>query len=92
MVTIFPNKMDPIWLVEAQENPVSVVTEFTFDSKDRDQCIELLLEIRKIYLRNGASNWYLYRDHRKSNRYQMEVKVPSWTEYQRQHERLTKHE
>ena len=30
-VTIFSHKMDPIRLVEAQENPVSVVTEFTFD-------------------------------------------------------------
>jgi hypothetical protein len=44
------------------------------------------------YLRNGARNWHLYEDCRHSNRFQMEVVVSSWNEYQRQHERLTKDE
>jgi Transmembrane secretion effector len=49
-------------------------------------------EIRLAYLRNGARNWHLYEDCRRSNRFQMEVVVSSWNEYQRQNERLTKDE
>ncbi len=88
-VTIFSHSLDPMRLAEAEENPVSVVTEFAFEPKDHDQCVELLREVRKIFLRNGASNWHLYEDYRKANRFQMEVLAPSWTEYQRQQERLT---
>ena len=91
-VTIFSHNMDPMRLAEAQENPVSVVTEFAFESKDHDQCVELLGEARKIYLRNGASNWQLYTDYTKPNHFQMEVVAPSWIEYQRQMERLTEDE
>ncbi len=88
-MTIFSHQWDPMRLAEAKANPVSVVTEFAFEPKDHDQCIELLRKVRKIYLRNGASNWYLYEDFRKPNRFQMEVLAPSWIEYQRQQERLT---
>ncbi len=91
-VTIFSHNLDPTRLAEAQENPISVVTEFSFEPKDHHRCNELLREVRKIYLRNGASNWYLYEDQRKPNRFQMEVSALSWTEYQRQQERLTKDE
>jgi MFS family permease len=91
-VTIFSHNLDPMVLAEARENPVSVVTEFAFDPKDRDQYLDLFREVRKIYLRNGASNWYLYRNYRMLDRFQMEVLAPSWTEYQRQFERLTRDE
>jgi hypothetical protein len=91
-VTIFSQKWDPMRLAEAEENPVSVVTEFDFKPENHIQCFELLREVRKIFLRNGASSWYLYEDFRQPNRYQMEVLAPSWTEYQRQQERLNRDE
>ncbi|HEY5894765.1 MAG TPA: MFS transporter [Chthoniobacterales bacterium] len=91
-VTIFSRKWDPIRLSYAKENPVSVVTEFTFDSAHQNLCVELLREVRLIYLRNGARDWHLYEDYVQSARYQMEVTAPSWIEYQRLHERLTKDE
>ena len=82
-VTIFSHQWDPIRLSYAKENPVSVVTEFTFDSANHNECLELLREVRLIYLRNGARNWHLYEDkaHVRSNRFQMEVTAPSWIEY-----------
>jgi MFS family permease len=91
-VTIFSHNWDPVRLSQAKESPVSVVTEFAFESANVDECIELRREVRLIYLRNGAGNWHLYEDFVRSNRFQMEVLAPSWIEYQRLHERVTKDE
>ena len=79
-------------LSQAADNPVSIVTEFAIDPRNRAQCTDLMREIRLAYLRNGARNWHLYEDCRRSNRFQMEVVASSWNEYQRQNERLTKDE
>ena len=91
-VTIFSHDLDPMRLSQAEENPVSIVTEFAIDPRNRTQCTDLMREIRLAYLRNGARNWHLYEDCRHSNRFQMEVVASSWNEYQRQNERLTKNE
>lgn len=79
-------------LSQAKDNPVSVVIEFAIDPANRSQCTDLMREIRLIYLRNGARNWHLYEDFIRSNRFQMEVVVSSWSDYQRQNERLTRDE
>ena len=91
-VTIFSHDLDPMRLSQAEENPVSIITEFAIDPANRAQCTDLMREIRLVYLRNGARNWHLYEDCRQSNRFQMEVVASSWNEYQRQHERLTRDE
>ena len=61
-VTIFSHNWDPVRRLKVKENPVSVVTEFAFDPSSHVQCIELLREVRLIYLRNGARDWHLYED------------------------------
>jgi hypothetical protein len=91
-VTIFSHDLDSMRLSQAEENPVSIVTEFAIDPRNRARCTDLMREIRLAYLRNGARNWHLYEDCRHSNRFQMEVVASSWNEYQRQNERLTKNE
>ncbi len=91
-VTIFSHDLDPMRLSQAKDNPVSVVTEFAVDPASRGECTELMREIRLVYLRNGARDWHLYEDFVRSNRFQMEVVASSWSEYQRQNERLTKNE
>ena len=91
-VTIFSHDLDPMRLSQAEENPVSIITEFAIDPANRAQCTDLMREIRLVYLRNGARNWHLYEDCRRSNRFQMEVVASSWNDYQRQHERLTRDE
>ena len=91
-VTIFSHDLDPMRLSQAEENPVSIVTEFAIDPRNRPQCTDLMREIRLAYLRNGARNWHLYEDGRRPNRFQMEVVASSLNEYQRQNERLTKDE
>jgi len=91
-VTIFSHDLDPARLSQAKDNPVSIVTEFAIDPSNRSQCTDLMREIRLIYLRNGARNWHLYEDFIRSNRFQMEVVASSWSDYQRQNERLTRDE
>ena len=91
-VTIFSHDLDPMRLLQAEENPVSIITEFAIDPANRALCTDLMREIRLVYLRNGARNWHLYEDCRRSNRFQMEVVASSWNDYQRQHERLTRDE
>jgi hypothetical protein len=91
-VTIFSHDLNPMRLSQAADNPVSIVTEFAIDPRNRAQCTDLMREIRLAYLRNGARNWHLYEDCRRSNRFQMEVVASSWHEYQRQNERLTNEE
>ena len=91
-VTIFSHDLDPMRLSQAEENPVSIITEFAIDPANRAQCTDLMREIRLVYLRNGARNWHLYEDCRRSNRFQMEVVASSWNDYQRQNERLTRDE
>ena len=91
-VTIFSHDLDPMRLSQAQDSPVSVTTEFLIDPTRRGQCIELMREVRLIYLRNGASRWHLYEDLTRSDKFLMEVVAPSWNEYLRQRERMTKDE
>ena len=91
-VTIFSHSLDPMRLSQARDNPVSVVTEFAIDPANRGQCTDLMRQIRLVYLRNGARDWHLYEDFVRSNRFQMEIVASSWSEYQRQNERLTKDE
>ena len=91
-VTIFSHDLDPTRLSQAKDSPVSVTTEFLIDPARRGQCIELMREARLIYLRNGASRWHLYEDLTRSNKFLMEVVAPSWNEYLRQRERMTKDE
>jgi MFS family permease len=91
-ITIFSHDLNPMRLSQAADNPVSIVTEFAIDPRNRAQCTDLMREIRLAYLRNGARNWHLYEDCRRSNRFQMEVVASSWNEYQRQNERLTREE
>ncbi len=91
-MTIFSHDLDPMRLSQAQDSPVSVTTEFLIDPARRSQCIEFMREVRLIYLRNGASRWHLYEDLTRSDKFLMEVVTPSWNEYLRQRERMTKDE
>jgi Transmembrane secretion effector len=91
-LTIFSHDLDPTRLSQAKDNPVSVTTEFLIDPTRRGQCIELMREVRLIFLRNGAYRWNLYEDLTHSNKFVMEVVAPSWNEYLRQRERMTKDE
>ncbi len=41
---------------------------------------------------NGANRWHLYEDLKQSNKFRMEVVLPSWKQHLLQLERMTKNE
>jgi len=91
-VSIFAQSLDPGRLPAPQDGPVSITAEFQVDPTRRSECVELMREARMIFLRNGAYRWHLYEDLKQTNKFRMEVVVPSWKQHLLQRERMTKNE
>ena len=49
-------------------------------------------ELRLIHLRNGAYSWQVFADQARPNHFHVEIKMPSWSQYLLQCERITKAE
>jgi hypothetical protein len=75
---------------EPKDGPVLVTEEFELDRSGGAKFVELMREVRLVYLRNGAYSWQLFEDPTRHNRFRMEVMVPSWTQYLLQQDRMTK--
>jgi hypothetical protein len=87
-VTIFSQGLDPTRPLAPQDGPVSITAQFQIDPTRRSECVELMREAQLIFLRNGAYRWHLYEDLNQTNKFRMEVVVPSWKEHVLQRERL----
>jgi Transmembrane secretion effector len=70
------------------DGPVLVTEEFELNRSG--QFVELMRQVRLIYLRNGAYSWQLFEDPSRHNTFRMEMMVPSWTQYLLQQDRMTK--
>jgi hypothetical protein len=75
---------------QPKDGPVLVTEEFKLDRSGGAKFIELMREVRLVYLRNGAYSWQLFEDPTRHNTFRMEVMVPSWTQYLLQQDRMTK--
>ena len=64
--------------------------EFELDRTVGAKFVELMRQVRLVYLRNGAYSWQLFEDPTRHNTFRMEVMVPSWTQYLLQQDRMTK--
>jgi MFS family permease len=82
----FPQMPDP------DEGPIAVVAEMKIDSRRRARFVDLMRELRRIYLRNGASNVRLYENLSERLTFRMEAVVPTWREFVLLQGRLTKSE
>ena len=91
-VSIFAQSLDPSRSPAPQDGPVSITAEFQVDPTRRNECVELMRDVRMIFLRNGANRWHLYEDLNQPNKFRMEVVVPSWKQHLLQRERMTKTE
>src|SRR5215510_104204 len=91
-VRVFSCDLDPVRLSAMKDRPVSVISEFSIDPARRKECMALMRDLRLIQLRNGASSWHLYEDLPQPNKFMLEVVAPSWNEYLRHRERMTKDE
>jgi Transmembrane secretion effector len=68
------------------------VMVFDVEQENRRRFLDLMKEMRLIYLRNGAFSWRLDEDLEKPNRFRMEMMVSSWSEHLEQHKRMTRNE
>jgi MFS family permease len=75
---------------QPKDGPVLVTEEFELDRLGGAKFVEIMWEVRLIYLRNGAYSWQLFEDPTRHNVFRMEVMVPSWTQYLLQQDRMTK--
>jgi MFS family permease len=91
-VSIFAPSLDPSRSPAPQDGPVSITAEFNVDPTRRNECIALMRDARLIFLRNGAYRWHLYEDLNQTNKFRMEIVVPSWKQHLLQRERMTKNE
>lgn len=93
---------DPTWGMpimaqtpDPDEGPIAVVADIVIEQQNREklsQFIELMLELRLAYLRNGASSARLFRSLVEPCVFRMEAVVPTCREYLLLHTRLTKME
>ncbi|MBV8212198.1 MAG: MFS transporter [Verrucomicrobia bacterium] len=77
---------------DPSDGPVVVVMVFEVEQENRRRFLDLMREMRLIYLRNGAFSWRLDEDLEKPNRFRMEMMVSSWSEHLEQHKRMTRNE
>jgi MFS family permease len=77
---------------DPSEGPVVVVMLFEVEQENRRRFLDLMREMRLIYLRNGAFSWRLDEDLEKPGRFRMEMMVSSWAEHLEQHRRMTTNE
>ena len=75
---------------QPKDGPVLVTEEFELDRAGGAKFVELMREVRLVYLRNGAYSWHLFEDPSRYNTFRMEIMVPSWTQYLLQQDRMTK--
>ncbi len=74
------------------EGPVAVIAEVRIDGKNRQEFLELIRELRLVYLRNGASSVRLYENLADRAVFRMEAVTTTWREHVLMLGRLTKTE
>jgi MFS family permease len=75
---------------DPKDGPVLVTQEFELNRAGGAKFVEIMRQVRLVYLRNGAYSWQLFEDPTRNNTFRMEVMVPSWTQYLLQQDRMTK--
>lgn len=74
------------------DGPIAVVAEIRVDRAKRNQFMDLMHELRLVYLRNGASSVRLYESLADHSVFRMEAVVTTWREHLLLHRRMTKTE
>jgi hypothetical protein len=69
---------------------ISLQNDFAFNSGARGERLRAARDLTAND--NGANRWHLYEDLKQSNKFRMEVVVPSWKQHLLQLERMTKTE
>jgi hypothetical protein len=75
--------------IKAEGGPVMVTVEHSIRSSGVKGFESAMQGVRRIRLRDGATQWWLFHDSAQPGRYVETFIVKSWAEHMRQHERLT---
>ena len=75
--------------VDPRDGPVMVTLEYVVAQEDSKAFADVMEEMRRIRLRDGALAWGLYRDTADPPRHLEYFIVDSWAQHLRQHERTT---
>jgi predicted MFS family arabinose efflux permease len=77
---------------QPNDGPVLITIDVQLDESRRRELDAFISELRLIHLRNGAYSWEVFEDPTRPNHFHVEIKMPSWSQYLLQCERITKAE
>ena len=77
---------------EPDDGPIVAVVEIVIKEQNRREFLELMRELRLVYLRNGSSSVRLYENLADRAVFRMEAVAPTWREHLLLEGRLTKPE
>lgn len=75
---------------ELDAGPVLVTVEYRILAKDVARFLKAMRTVRRMRLRDGASDWQIFRDTEDPERFVEHFFTESWGEHLRQHGRVTK--
>jgi hypothetical protein len=89
---LIPDSDNGLQVPDQEEGPVEVTMGFQIEPSKRERFLNLLREIRDIYLRNGVSSFRVYEDLARKNSFRIEMVVATWREHLLQQERMASSE
>lgn len=78
--------------IETDAGPLLITVEYRIDPAREEEFLRLVHATRPARQRDGGYGWGIYRDAEDQSRYIESFLVESWSEHQRQHTRVTRHD
>ncbi|HBF30285.1 MFS transporter [Rhizobium sp.] len=76
--------------IRPRSGPIVIQIDFEIDDKDVPEFLKVMVERRRIRLRDGAQNWALMRDLENPDIWTETYHTPTWIDYVRHNHRRTK--
>ncbi|MFN3718190.1 MAG: MFS transporter [Rhizobium rhizophilum] len=76
--------------IRPRSGPIVIHVDFEIDAEDVPEFLAVMVERRRIRLRDGARNWALMRDLETPEIWTETYHVPTWVDYVRHNQRRTK--
>jgi MFS family permease len=75
--------------IRPRSGPIVIQIDFEIDDKDVPEFLKIMVERRRIRLRDGAQNWALMRDLENPDIWTETYHTPTWVDYVRHNHRRT---
>jgi MFS family permease len=75
--------------IKARSGPILIMVDYTIAQKDVPAFLAIMIERRRIRIRDGARQWVLLRDLENPEIWTESYHVPTWVEYVRHNQRRT---